>query len=243
MTCCNWRCSGLIAITGAAMIGMTAFAQPEKKPAGLEKPAQKTNQPKEAAKPAPQDANQQAMMEAWMKASTPGEYHRHLDAFAGEWDCKLKMQEAPGAPMQESSGSMKNEWILGGRQLQQSYKGDFMGMDFEGRGTWGYDNVSKKYQGTWTDTTVTSIMTTEGTCDASGKVFTMTGEFSDPMGGKVKQRQVITVKDDNTHTMDFYMTGPDGKEFKSMEMTYTRKAGTSRPAPAVKPVQVKPAGK
>jgi hypothetical protein len=38
----------------------------------------------------------------------------------------------------------KNEMIMGGRYLMGSYKGEMMGMPFEGYSMTGYDNAAKK---------------------------------------------------------------------------------------------------
>jgi hypothetical protein len=63
----------------------------------------------------------------------------------------------------------------------------------------------------------------EGTADASGKVFTYFGETPDPPAGKyVKSRAVVTIIDSNTRKFESFGPGPDGKEFKMMEMLYTR---------------------
>ena len=38
-----------------------------------------------------------ADMMAWVKAGTPGENHKPLDAMVGKWDCTVKMYQ-PGSP-------------------------------------------------------------------------------------------------------------------------------------------------
>src|SRR5512147_885868 len=79
-------------------------------------------------------ADQKAMMDAWMKAATPGEPHKKLEAMAGSWSVKSKMWAAPGAPPEEGDGTSENTMILGGRWLQQRFQGTAMGMPFEGVG-------------------------------------------------------------------------------------------------------------
>jgi hypothetical protein len=63
-----------------------------------------------------------------------------------------------------------------------------------------------------------------GTCDPDGKIITMTGEASDPMSGKTNQkwRTVLRIESKDKHVFEMYGPGPDGKEFKQMEITYTR---------------------
>jgi|GEM_PF-4469386 len=61
-----------------------------------------------------------------------------------------------------------------------------------------------------------------GTVDKSGKVWTMTSELEHPVEGKMKKRSEIRVVDNDHHSMESYMTGPDGKEFRTMNIHYTR---------------------
>ncbi len=71
----------------------------------------------------------------------------------------------------------------------------------------------------------TGIMHMEGTADASGKVITLTGKMTDPSTGRdCDMKEVLTFTDDDHHTMEMY--GPDpatGKQFKNMEVKFTRK--------------------
>ena len=48
---------------------------------------------------------QQAMMEAYMKAATPGEPHKMLASQAGTYDVKVKSWHEPGAPATEETGT------------------------------------------------------------------------------------------------------------------------------------------
>lgn len=165
-----------------------------------------------------------AMMEAMMKAGTPGDAHKKLDGMVGTWDTKITVWAMPGLPPMTSAGSSTNAWVMGGRYLEQRFKGDFAGMPFEGIGYSGYDNVKKQYWGTWMDNMSTSMMTSTGTASADGKTWEFTATMTDPMTGKdTTAKEKITVTDHDHHTMEMWVTGPDGKMFKNMEIAYTRK--------------------
>ncbi len=165
-----------------------------------------------------------AEMEAMAKAATPGENHKHLGRYVGNWNTSMKMWMAPGTPPMESKGTMESEWILGGRYLQSTYKGDMMGQPFEGRATDAYDNVTKQFQSTWIDNMGTGIMISKGTCDAGCKTLTMTGEMADPMTGNMMPvKSVTTFTAANSWKMEMFTSGPDGSSFKMMEMTATKK--------------------
>jgi hypothetical protein len=163
-----------------------------------------------------------AMMEAMMKAGMPGEPHKQLDAFVGTWNTQLKFWMAPGTDPATSTGISENRWILGGRALEQRFRGEAMGEAFEGVGYTGYDNVKKQYWGVWMDSMSTAAMLSTGT--RSGNVYSFTGAFPDPMTGKdQKIDEKMTIVDADHHVLEMWGPGPDGKTFKTMEIAYSRK--------------------
>jgi hypothetical protein len=169
-------------------------------------------------------AQQQAEMDAMMKAATPGDAHKKLSPMAGSWTADVKMWMAPGAPPAAGSGAAENSWALDGRWLEQRFTGNFMGMPFTGVGYTGYDNIKKKYVGTWMDTMTTSMMISDGKADADGKSITFSSTMDDPMTGKTSPvKEKVTVVDADHHTLEMWGAGPDGKMFKMMEINYTRK--------------------
>ena len=167
--------------------------------------------------------NDAAAMEAMMKAATPGAPHKALDAFSGTWNTKIQMWMAPGAPPATSEGTSENKMVMGGRYLQQSFKGNFMGMPFEGMGYTGYDNVKKQYWGTWMDNMSTGMMLSTG-WSPDNKTFMFTGSMADPMTGKdTRAEERITIVDNDHHTMEMWGPGPDGAMYKMMQIEYARK--------------------
>jgi hypothetical protein len=165
---------------------------------------------------------EKAAMDAMTKAATPGAEHKKLADMVGTWNAVTKMWNAPGMEPMTSKGVSVNKKVLGGRWIQQDYSGSFMGMPFNGIGYTGYDNVSKAYVGTWMDTFSTGVMTSKGAAEGNGYKFTAT--MPDPMSGKdVETTEKIIVLSKDKHVMEMWMPGPDGNQFKMMEITYTRK--------------------
>lgn len=202
--------AGALVLAAAVSVVGVAAADEAKKPAT---PAKASDQPA---------MDEKAMMDAWMKVATPGEGHKWLEPVVGTWDAKITMWMAPGAPPQESTGSSENKWVLGGRFVEQRYEGSFMGQPFSGLGYTGYDNYKKKYIGTWMDTMGTMIMVSQG--DAAGKTLSMASTIDDILTGKataVKSEVKILAPDH--HVMEMWGPDPAGKQFKSMEIHYTRK--------------------
>lgn len=177
---------------------------------------------KPAAKPAPPD--EKAMMEAWKKAATPGEMHKKLDDMVGTFDASVRMWMDPSKPPEDSTAKSVNTWVLDNRFVETKHEGTMMGEPFNGIGYTGYDNVQKKYVGTWMDTSSTGIMHSTCTLDASGKSMTCKASFWDAMTGKPSTMEMKTSwTDHDHHSMEMWGAGPGGKKYKMMEITYTRK--------------------
>lgn len=162
-------------------------------------------------------------MAEWMKYAQPGEHHKHMAKMVGTWKAHTKSWMAPGAPPEESDGTMTVTAVLDGRFFESVFKGTIMGQTFEGIGLDGYDMFKQKHVGTWADTMGTMILQFEGTCSDGGKRSEMRATFDDPMTKKRSyMRSVNTWKDEKTVVMESYSPGPDGKEIKNMEITFTR---------------------
>src|ERR1041385_4629053 len=176
-------------------------------------------------KAADKAAQQKAAMDAMMRAATPGDAHKKLNAMVGTFDAKIKMWMEPGAPPMESTGKAVNEWVLGGRYVQQRFDGTFMGQPFSGIGYTGYDNVRHMYVGTWMDSMSTSMMTSSGgDPDPSGKTWRFAAMSMDPVSGEsVNFDERMTLLDNDHQIFEMYGPSPDGANFKMMELSYTRK--------------------
>ena len=179
-------------------------------------------QDKPAEKKAAPAMDEKAAMEAMQKAATPGDAHKKLEPMVGTFDAKIKMWMDPSKPPEESTGTSQNTWVLGNRFIETKHEGTFMGQPFSGIGYTGYDNVTKKYVGTWMDTAGTGVMISKGTM--AGKVMTSTATMPDPMTGKMATATMTTtVADNDHHSMEMWGPGPDGKKYKMMQIDYTRK--------------------
>ena len=162
-------------------------------------------------------------MKKWMEYATPGEHHKKLDYFVGEWDYTIKWWMSPDSKPESATGTTKNIWLLDGRFLKIHAKGNSTEQPFEGYGIMGYDNMSKKYRGTWIDNMGTGMMNSWGQYYPSGNRFVEHGKFNDPLHGKRLFKGVTTIINNDKYTYEMYITGPDGTEFKNMILNYTRK--------------------
>ncbi|MHC4909713.1 MAG: DUF1579 domain-containing protein [Planctomycetota bacterium] len=170
-----------------------------------------------------QDAgDMEAMMaEAMAKYGVPSEQHEELARRVGAWDATLEFWAFPGAPAETMTGNAQFAMQMDGRYLVQHFSSEYMGQTFEGAGLTGYDRMSKEFTSIWIDNMSTAVSVSKGKNPAD-----MRGTMPEPMLGKhVDTRMAETMPDDNTIVFDMFKPGPDGKEFKTMTIRYTRAAG------------------
>ncbi len=169
-------------------------------------------------------AQSEAEMKAWMDYMTPGDFHKEMAKWDGEWKGDVTTWMTSDAPPQKSTLSCVNKMILGGRYQSATHTGNFGGMPFEGISTTGYDNARKKFISTWMDNMGTGIMILEGNWDENTKSLNLKGKQIDPGTGKeMAVREKFTVIDDNTQKMEMFVTPEGMQEYKNMEIVFTRK--------------------
>jgi hypothetical protein len=215
----------IIAAISAAFIAVSSFGQGSSPSAG--------SSPVAAPSGGQPTAEQmQQMMQQMVELSKLNENHKMLADLNGTWSYTVRMwmDPSPNAKPQESKGTATRKSIMDGRFIQMDVTGqmDMPGPDgkpkkmtFKGIGIEGYDNVKKKFTGTWMDNMGTGIMMSEGDYDAATKTFTYTGEYEAMPGMKTKIREVVKLTDKD-HMMFEWYENQGGQEKKTMEIAYTR---------------------
>ena len=184
---------------------------------------------KPEAPPPPMDSAAKAKkaaeeMKIWMDYMTPGNMQKMMASWDGKWTEETTLWMGDGAQPQKSTGICENKMLLGGRYQQSTHKGSMMGMPFEGIGMMGYDNAKKVFVSSWMDNFGTGMMYTEGAYDSSTKTITLMGKVVDPLNGKEKLvKQLLKIIDDKHQVIEMYEPAVSGKEFKSLEIKFTRK--------------------
>src|SRR4051812_8985726 len=120
--------------------------------------------------------DQAEMMKQMMELSKLNENHKMLTDSVGTWSYTVKMwmNPDPNAKPEEAKGTAVRKSIMEGRFVTMDVTGkmEMPGADgkkkemtFKGMGLEGYDNVKKKFVGTWMDNMGTGMMTSEGDYD------------------------------------------------------------------------------
>jgi hypothetical protein len=169
-------------------------------------------------------------MEACALAATPGEMHEFLAEGKGIWQGKCTMWMTPGAEPMQSECTTTITPMMDGRFVKCETQGEMPGMGpFNGFGLYGFDNVSKSFQGTWVDNCGTGMMMGTGELNSEGDTLTWTFNYNCPMTNKPAIfREVERRTGEDTMTLTMYGPAPDtGKEYKVMEIKYTRTSKTT----------------
>ena len=182
------------------------------------------------------------MMRLWQKYATPGEHHKKLDYFVGEWDATTRIwMNGTGQPPTESTAVITYKKIFGGRFLETRMEGT-MRFEVEGAmievlvsgvGYTGYDNFKKKYVSFWIDNNNTVMYVSEGLLDETGKVFTYYGTMDEWMTGEHDKpfKLVDRIVDENNCVSELHDLSIVPGETKVMEVVGKRRQQpTSQPA-------------
>ena len=165
-------------------------------------------------------------MLAAIEAGTPGEHHKHLDPLIGEWVGEFKIWMEPGGEPMVSKGTISRKWILGDRFVHEVVEATSDWGAFRGIGFLGYNNVDGQYEAIWMDSMSTGIYFETAAYDPDSKMLRTRGTYRDPASGHVLQsRGVMDLSNPNRHVYEGYMTGPDGKEYKSFAGVTERRMG------------------
>jgi hypothetical protein len=160
---------------------------------------------------------------AWAALSQPGESHRLLEIFEGEWDATITVRSGPGEISQVSNGHSNIHWILGKRFLQEDFKGETSGEKFDGMGLLGFDNGARAFKMVWVDSLNTALSVSTGTYVPESSIFEMVSAVYDPLLGREKTvRSTLRVMSNDSYRFVMEDTAPSGKKFTSFEILYIR---------------------
>lgn len=162
--------------------------------------------------------------EEMMKIAAPGDQHAKLEKMVGSWKYTVQMWMDPSGKPEIMKGYSTNRMILGKRFLMQEALGIDKKHPFQGMGFTGYDNVKGQYVSTWVDTMSTGIMSSTGTFNTATNSIDESGTISCPMSGSGSMpfRAQWKFIDNNHYSYEMFVTMPDGKEAKSVEIQYSR---------------------
>jgi hypothetical protein len=165
------------------------------------------------------DPEQAKEMKEMAAMGRPGKPHALLARMAGHWEVEARTWTGPGHSS-TTRGTSVNRMVMGGRFLQTTYKGSFLGKPFEGTGYLGFDNLKRRFQSAWIASTGTAIEIQEGDTDSDGTKIELRGSY-DTRESSMPNRVVYSVQDDDHFTMESYVVY-QGQEVRDMELKFHR---------------------
>lgn len=152
----------------------------------------------------------------------PVSQHGRLMKLAGKYTTATKFTGG-GETAPESAGEATFTSILGGRFLLQEEKGSMFGQSIESRKMYGFNAESKKYEGLWTYTGSTAMMTMTGTSADEGKTIAFNSSY-EGSGGKTSGFEIVLMElGPDKLSIVLESKGTEGRSSSTMETTYTRK--------------------
>ena len=165
-------------------------------------------------------------LESWISSlGEPGDGHQVLEAIVGTWEGKGTIWDAPDSAPVSITASVERRWVLGGRYLREeiSVRSDDGGV-LEALGFIGYNNESAQYELLNIDTASTAMLLETGKFDPDSQKLMIHGSFRDPATGFVIDRRVeMDLSQDGRIVVVGYTTNEEGREFKSLEGSVTRR--------------------
>ena len=128
-------------------------------------------------KPAPRGPDGETLRRAQLLSRTSVE-HERLQRLAGEWQVTLRTFSADGK-VQEASGKILGQSMLGGRYIVLNLKAKMQGQDVEAVQIIGFDTLRKAYTSSWRDNATTWPVACHGGLGKDADVLTMTGMLHD----------------------------------------------------------------
>jgi len=181
-----------------------------------------TQPPRDEAQDPMDEMMQDPEMQAWMAAGQPGEHHKHLDAFVGEWEGTVKIWEGPGAEPMESSGRISREWTLDNHFIHETVEAETPFGPLKGISFMGYNNVTGQYESTWFENFSTGTYRETGSYDTARKVFTFIGQHPEPGGAITTSWSEVDVSDPSRQTMKSWSFDENGAKFLVFEGVFEK---------------------
>jgi hypothetical protein len=168
--------------------------------------------------------NPEAFLKALAEAGKPGPEHKKLQPFVGQWTFTMKFWTDPSQPPAELKGTIERKWIMDGRFIQETARGECpkTGKTFEGLGLVGYDSAQKKFSVVKACNLCGTISSGLVSCDSSGTRFECVKEECCPLTAqKIKGRDEVVIESNDRIVLNVYKT-INGRELKVGEMVSIR---------------------
>lgn len=171
-----------------------------------------------------QQVNMAEMMAKAKKFTQPGDAHKVLERFVGNWIMESQIV-MPGAQAKPSVGEHSCSWMMANRWLECKSSGPFLGQQHQFHYIFGYDNFKMSYRVMGLTSLDTAMNVSEGDMDPSGKALITYGTIDEYLTGEHDKmvRYVWRFDSPDVIRMEVHDLPIGEKNTMVMSIKYTRK--------------------
>jgi hypothetical protein len=166
------------------------------------------------------------MLELMVKYSTPGEHHKDMAKYLGDWDYESRLWMTADAQPTVSKGTATTRWLIEGMWVETEMKGMMMGRPYHGVTISGFDLFKKKHVGCTVHNMSTAMLTSEGVVvDPTGKLDVSYGTLDEYLTGEHDKpvKYVTRHIDDDHYSLEIHDLGVGLDGMKVMEFRFARR--------------------
>jgi len=163
-------------------------------------------------------------MQAMLDAARPREEHQWLQQLVGDWTFEGEAAE-PGEPTSKWEGTGRTQ-AVGDIWVVSEGQGEMPGAGTSyTRTTLGFDPQKGRFVGTWLGTMMPNLWVYDGYLDDAKRslILESEGPSCSAPGELGKYRDVITIVNEDYHTMTGHMLGDDGAWHAMMTLHFRRR--------------------
>lgn len=179
--------------------------------------------PAAPAAPSPEQVDMAEMMRKAKQFTQPGEAHKLLGRFIGNWTTETRFT-MPGLTRPPEKGSSSCSWLFEQRWVRCEFKGTMMGMPMKTFTLLGYDNFKMSYRVMTVQDMDTAMNTSEGDLDPSGKALLTYGTIDEYLTGEHDKmvKYVWRFLSEDKLVLEVYDLPIGENNNKVFEIAYTR---------------------
>lgn len=138
----------------------------------------------------------------------------------GDWKIEVREHNGQPEPQSTTSGTSSYAMALGGRFVQETFKGEFGGRPVAGLGHTAFDTQRSYFTKSWLDSTSAAITTALGTWNSVSETITFAGLYGDGPGAVEVRVTLAFTEDGMLYTL--MSPGAGGEMVKAYEISYVR---------------------
>src|SRR5262245_32113964 len=161
-----------------------------------------------------------ALLQASLASAQDANAVKQMKRDVGNWNVVVKMFGDPSSAPTISKATETNI-MLGDTWLIGQFKGEIMGMNYEGLRQTGFDPEKKTFVASWVDSTSPYVTRMEGSWNETTQTMTLAGTGKSKQGSEMKSTMVVTYNKDGSRTSTMHAL-INGKSVKMMEFHYSR---------------------